>query len=44
MKSVGLYYITPRQTHYKQDNQESESFKKNLQNEIKKDEELWFFD
>ena len=28
MKSVGFSYITPRQTHYKQDKKESESFKK----------------
>ena len=28
MKSVGLSYITPRQTHYKQDKKESERFKK----------------
>jgi|TARA_B100000497_G_C7606614_1_gene364298 transposase len=28
MRSVGFSYITPRQTHYKQDKKESESFKK----------------
>ena len=28
MKSAGFSYITPRQTHYKQDKKEAESFKK----------------
>ncbi len=31
MRSVGFSYITPRQTHYKQDKKESESFKKSPQ-------------
>ncbi len=44
MKSVGFSYITPRKNHYRQDKKEVSKFKKNLQHEIKKDEELWFFD
>lgn len=44
MKEVGFSYITPRKNHYKQDKKEVEDFKKNLQEEIKRDEELYFFD
>ncbi len=44
MKEDGFSYITPRKIHYKQDKKEVENFKKNLASEIKKDEELWFFD
>ena len=41
MKLVGFSYITPRKHHYKQDKNKVNKFKKNLQHELKKEEELW---
>jgi|GEM_PF-4868707 len=41
---LGFSYITPRKNNYKQDKKTVEDFKKNLPNEIKLDEELWFYD
>jgi transposase len=44
IRTLGFSYITAGKNHYKQDKEAVYHFKKNLQNEIKPYEELWFFD